>query len=248
MKKTFTLIELLVVIAIIAILAAMLMPALQKAREQAMKAACMNNQKQLGITLMFYANDFDDFFPPVGEPANPWPKVLASGPGGMGYLPTTFMAIWGFEGRDRATHHILHCPSDPRDPTSHSGQSLWVDGQDNGSGSSYMPSFGYPAWGTGHGNSFGHRISKFTHSDETNLTMDAWNISGWRYRVIENAILSIISGDMSSFSPRFRHGDEANVLYVDGHVSPITFEQLPRPGTEANPVYFWGFYHYGYGY
>jgi hypothetical protein len=58
------------------------MPALQKAREQAMQSSCLNNQKQLGTTLMFYANDYDDFFPPVGTTVNPldnhWPLVLAS--------------------------------------------------------------------------------------------------------------------------------------------------------------------------
>ena len=58
----FTLIELLVVIAIIAILAAMLMPALQSAREKGRSGACVNNLKQLSSALLLYANDFNDFF------------------------------------------------------------------------------------------------------------------------------------------------------------------------------------------
>ena len=57
MKKRFTLIELLVVIAIIAILAGMLLPALNKARQIAYNAQCMNTQKQMGMMLTMYVND-----------------------------------------------------------------------------------------------------------------------------------------------------------------------------------------------
>jgi prepilin-type N-terminal cleavage/methylation domain-containing protein len=75
-QSSFTLIELLVVIAIIAILASMLLPALNKARDRAKSIECVSNLKQLGLVMANYLNSSGEYYPPDTSASGYWPGIL----------------------------------------------------------------------------------------------------------------------------------------------------------------------------
>ncbi|RYX82090.1 DUF1559 domain-containing protein [bacterium] len=198
-KSAFTLIELLVVIAIIAILAAILFPVFARARENARRASCQSNLKQIGLGVAQYTQDYDEKFPLLRN------NGVADTTGGDGY-GGTWIAIQPY----MKSHQIYQCPSET------TAAQLPTSATPGYSDYFYNLLMGWdPTTGRNRGMSIaaiGQVSLTVMAGDGVGDYADSWETGCGGTTSCGSALASFRTGSAQ------RHLESHNILFADGHV------------------------------